>query len=819
MRARLVVIALSICCALTAAALAAPAALAAQRIDMKVLLLGASGTEPSFLAWQAQLKREGVPFDQLVASPEHAPITGETLSATLPEGTEEARYQAVIVATGGLPRCDEEGCASALAPEEWTALQTYEHDFNVRQLTAYAFPGADTGLNPPTFGGPVDGLGATLTAAGEAAFPYLQGTVTIGAGTWGYEATPLEGAAFTTLLTDANGASLLGTFTHPDGREEMVQTFDSNQFQLHSQLLRHGELAWVTRGTYLGDERNYLELQVDDIFLGDDIWDPVDHVTNFNPEAAVRMTPADVTKAVEWSRANGLRIDNVFNGGGSVAYAEDHAGSDPLLTAFQADKATFGWINHTYDHPNVDCSTRIYIIEEISRNAAWATEHGFSQTRAELVTGEHSGLANLIPGSAGMIDPPDMTEVHPAERAGTLPAGTYDYAVTATNPHGETVGERTTVVVPPGARGAAAGSVRLTWEAVCHATGFRVYRRVSPAGTWALVGTVAQPASGAFRDSGPLTLTFRDVGGAGSPGEPPAFGSAVLDPYAQNPNFANALRAVNARYAGGDASKPYPQDPLRTTGPVWPAGTSFMDGITRVIPRYPTNVYYNTATREQQLDEYNYLYLPPWLGGGCVESPTNACRTTPATWDDYVAAESDRIFQHMMGNDPRPHYFHQTNLAESDDPEGAIFYPVLDAMLARYRTYFNSTMPIVQLTHTQIGTLVERQDRWASASASTVTGYIEGADVSIVNGGEAIVLPLTGTEVGTLYGGTRSGWVSAAGGTSRHRAAIAWPDPPPPPPPPPAEEPPAEQPPAEPLAVQHAEGARTAEAPLDPVTF
>ena len=33
-------------------------------------------------------------------------------------------------------------------------------------------------------------------------------------------------------------------------------------------------LNWVTRGVFLGYQRSYLELDVDDVFLGDDKWDP-----------------------------------------------------------------------------------------------------------------------------------------------------------------------------------------------------------------------------------------------------------------------------------------------------------------------------------------------------------------------------------------------------------------------------------------------------------------------------------------------------------------------------------------------------------------
>ena len=60
-------------------------------------------------------------------------------------------------------------------------------------------------------------------------------------------------------------------------------TVKSNEFQSHNQLLRHGMLNWVTRGVYLGHQRNYLELHVDDVFLGDDSWDPATHTTNYDP--------------------------------------------------------------------------------------------------------------------------------------------------------------------------------------------------------------------------------------------------------------------------------------------------------------------------------------------------------------------------------------------------------------------------------------------------------------------------------------------------------------------------------------------------------
>jgi hypothetical protein len=759
---------LLVCSALLALA-SAPAG-AAQRVDLRVLLLGASGSEPTFQAWEAQLRREGVPFDEIVARPGHTPIRAETLSRT-EGGVEEGRYQAIVVAVGNLPVCEERGCFSALSSEEWSAIAEYERTFHVRQISQYVYPAPEFGLNWPSSGGAFEGVAARLTAAGEGVFPYLRGPVSIGSGTWGYLSTPLEAGNFTTLVTDGGGSdALLGIYRHADGREELVGTFDGNRFQIQSQLLRHGELAWVTRGTYLGDERNYLELQVDDVYLPDDRWDTRTHTTDYNAEDAVRMTSEDVTSAVEWSRATGLRLDMVFNGGGSVAYRAEHGGSDPLLTAFRERASTFGWINHTYDHPNLDCSTRAFIENEIDENVRWAREAGLTVSSGELVTGEHSGLANLIPGNPGTIDPPSLEEASVTATGGTLAAATWQYGVTASDEGGETVASTTELVTS-----GSASQVRLAWEAICHASTYKVYRRRA-GGSWSLLTTISQPGT-PFTDEGPVTVSYTDRGGEGGAGTPPSVNGAVLSPYGQNASFSAALEGSGVEFIATDASKPYAVTPTSSSGPTYAAGETWVDGRARAVPRYPTNVYYNVATREQLVDEYNHLYLPPELGGVCVNTEVTTCRSSAASWEDVVELESQLIFSHMMGNDPRPHYFHQTNLADSRAREGGVLYPVIEATLSLYGRYFSATSaPIQQLTHAQIGGLLGRQSTWAGVNARTVAGYIEREEVVVTNGERATEpVPVSGTEFGSSYGGTKSGWDELPEGTTRYRAATAWP--------------------------------------------
>ena len=178
-----------------------------------------------------------------------------------------------------------------------------------------------------------------LTSDGAKTFPYLNAvSLDPSSPTYGYEATPLSTANVDTLVSGPNASSMLGIYTAPDGRQIMYQTFDENPYMLQSELLRHGELAWLTRDTFFGTERNYLETDIDDTFLSDDAWSISGnattgaHSTDYNPADALREVPSDVVTAAQWSAAHGFRIDMLFNGGGSVQYADGCTGCSRAST-------------------------------------------------------------------------------------------------------------------------------------------------------------------------------------------------------------------------------------------------------------------------------------------------------------------------------------------------------------------------------------------------------------------------------------------------------------------------------------------------------
>ena len=494
----------------SAPSVASAATPTAQQIGMKVLLITDS-TDPSTASgiaygdWVNTLKREGVPYDSVItnsASVGSVPLP--VLSSTLSNGNEVANYEGVVVATSGT-----EGLSTA----QWTALQTFEQHFSVRQVTAYAVPDSSYGLAAAspvvTFSGSPS---PTLTAAGAQVFPYLN-KVGFDPGTFGYEGTPAPptGATVATLISGPGSSSLLGIYTSSDGRQTMYQTFNQNQYMVQSELLRHGELAWLGRNTYFGDQRNYLETNVDDNFLPDDTWSILGnattsaHSTDYTPADALREVPADVSTAATWSRTNNFRIDMLFNGGGSVQYQEEHSGSDPLLTAFQKNKSAFGWISHTWDHPNIDigCASQSYIEAELNENNSWgASTLGLGQSTSPtaalgndnpsvIVTGEHSGLANLLPGNPGVVDPPDLSvaEAESSTTKGTLAPGSYVYAVTDDFSAGG--GQSVASESAPVSVSSSEGTVTLSWQAVCHAAEFKVYRELLGSGEWK-----AQPRRG-----------------------------------------------------------------------------------------------------------------------------------------------------------------------------------------------------------------------------------------------------------------------------------------------------------------------------------
>ncbi|MEU8982907.1 hypothetical protein [Streptomyces sp. NPDC048309] len=229
---------------------------------------------------------------------------------------------------------------------------------------------------------------------------------------------------------------------------------------------------------------------------------------------------------------------------------------------------------------------------------------------------------------------------------------------------------------------------------------------------------------------------------------------------ADNPNLAGALSDNGVKWTGSDNSRE-------------PAQRSVGDSVL-TVPRYPMNVYYNVGTKAEMADEYNWLYTSKADGGSgiCEDNPLSTCMPAPLdTATGYasyiVPLEAHTALGHALGNDPRPHYAHQSNLAED-----RILYPVLDKVLADYQALYADTAPLENPRQSAIGTELQRRTAWQTAVANgKVTAYRIGTTVTVTapSGTQIPVTAPEGTKkqlllgttaFGTPYAGERSAWTT-----------------------------------------------------------
>nr|WSX73393.1 hypothetical protein OH826_05735 [Streptomyces sp. NBC_00899]WSX80541.1 hypothetical protein OH826_45775 [Streptomyces sp. NBC_00899] len=662
--------------ALRAAAVASAAALVAlavaptaahsavpPRVDLRVLVVDDGG--PATAAITSELDGAGTPYTTVDLAAAGRPVINAGFLSDTVSGRPRARFQAVV-----LPNDNPFGAGSA----EMAALAAYEAAFGIRQVDAYTYAQPAVGLDYAQTGGYIgrlDGVRGQVTAQGAAGdFGYLRGAVPFEdndpdqSESYGYLATPLgtqaAGASFTPLVDAPIPGStqrgvLVGQYAH-DGRTELVIPFVYNQYQQQFRLLARGIVEWMTQGIHLGADRNYFEVQVDDVFLADDRWNSTLDCTPGDVDCPIgtgedtdpiRMTAADAAYATQWSAAHGLTFDFVFNGGGSEDWKSDHdTASDPLANQLVADRNSYRWVNHTYLHPFLGCVQDVSVVpwrcettatgatQWVSRaditaavrdNRTWAANHGLSLDDEELVTGEHSGLK----------------------------------------------------VLPQ------------------------------------------QPAD--------------------------------------NPNLASALSGLGVDYLASDNSREPDQ---RKVGPAL------------TVPRFPMNVFYNAGTAQEETDEYNWIYTNLAQGGSgtCVTSGNSTCLIAPldpATgYASYIVPLEARIdLGHVLGNNPRPHFIHQSNLAED-----RIAYPVLERVLGDYAALFAADTPTENLRTADIATELQRRAAWSTAwKGGRVTAYRIGGTVTVSapSGVPVDVTAPAGTRqaqllgssaFGSPYAGRLSGW-------------------------------------------------------------
>ncbi len=535
--------------------------------------------------------------------------------------------------------------------------------------------------------------------------------------------------------------------------------------------------------------------------------------------ADVQMTSEDVDYVVAWEKANNFKLNLAFNASGACtapaagdeskaicngettingqSYADPGQATDSsapndsaMVNELLANQGSFNWITHTWSHNFLGCF-------------AWQ---------------------------------PMVINTPSASSGGSLAPGSYYYEVTAATAYGESepsAAANAVVVAPQDA-------VDLTWADATNGGGpslsklesefgggsgfwgYNVYRSTSATGPFGLIGQVAEDATGEtstyhFTDAGtatpggspsstsyptatnpgiecatggwyPATSTTPDSSIDQEIGLDVAFaqanGLSNFSPSAvvtgehsglENPNMPTAMADMGITTFAADASRQPKQYTI--------TGTSGSNSVTAYsAPRYPTNIYYNASTWDEELNEYNTLYVAQGVSidspgnpnetGRCVDTSSTTCLTTPASEADVLASESRIELGHVLNNDPRVTFAHQSNLTFPD----YTLLSLLSDVLAQYNSWYSTATPYVQTTDVSSSQILSEQAAWATAeAANTVSAVASDGTETVTNGGKsAIAVPITaptgstalGEAFGSPYGDSLSAWETLAPGAS-----------------------------------------------------
>lgn len=391
-----------------------PPSVPARKVTLRALVVALDDADYGLPTWTRTLDNVGAQYDVVRTK-------SDTLTAAdlvQPDGT--GRYNAILLTDAMQAYTSDGSFVSGLSNEEWNLLWAYERDYDVRQATLYASYGAwpeDYCLRAGSEGTVGDTpLPASLTPRGAAVFDYLNSSATVPiVQSYVYQDTLESGCDAEPVLTA--GDRVLGVRTvSTDGRQRLALTFTSNQNLLQANLLVFGLFRWASRGLYLGEQRHFLNVDVDDWFNSTDERLP-DGTINSDP--GYRMTAHDAynTSLLQkglrstYPLASAFKLNLAYNAGDADqrtnATCYPDGGVAQLTATSRCLRNEFSWINHTFTHPKMNFTDYATSYSEIKQNLDVAKKSlGLTVPPEVLKTGEYSGLGVYNPDETNDIDPP-----------------------------------------------------------------------------------------------------------------------------------------------------------------------------------------------------------------------------------------------------------------------------------------------------------------------------------------------------------------------------------------------------------------------------
>jgi hypothetical protein len=219
----------------------------------------------------------------------------------------------------------------------------------------------------------------------------------------------------------------------------------------------------------------------------------------------------------------------------------------------------------------------------------------------------------------------------------------------------------------------------------------------------------------------------------------------AFDSGGANPLFLQAAASAGVQYLAADTSQ-RAQDVEQYIA-------RYEDGSQTdrlMLPRWPTNIFYNVTSPSQLEDEYNYLYHERFINAGLnpCEIPHAIC--SPRNYGEILKIEADVALRHMLSFNEWPHFFHQANLAKYDENGNTLEFDWLNAVFTEYEKLFK--LPVKNFPYYLIG---DHAAESLSAKSAIIHATWNRAtnQVSISANKTVPHLRVTGLSGGELYGG------------------------------------------------------------------
>ncbi|MEO5660089.1 MAG: hypothetical protein ABIQ90_09850 [Polaromonas sp.] len=226
-----------------------------------------------------------------------------------------------------------------------------------------------------------------------------------------------------------------------------------------------------------------------------------------------------------------------------------------------------------------------------------------------------------------------------------------------------------------------------------------------------------------------------------------------------NPEFLRAAKDFGIRYILSDTSQPGWKNPSPNTG-----FFSIHQPSILIIPRYPTNLYYNVSTPAEWLSEYNRFYAP----GGLFPTWDHAL-----TYSEVLDKESEIWLRYLLKYDLNPVMFHQTNL-RAYNGVNSMLGDLINATMKKYNSMYK--LQIRNPSQHDAGILMTARMAYnaSGVSGQILLGATNSISLKTVN---PVKVPLTGITFGATretYGGQTISTISLGANGTATVPAPAW---------------------------------------------